>query len=422
MLKLLKRKENNMKKKSMLKIIVPLAMVALLVGFAQPALSDTSLNDKVKSGEYVQKVDAFEVIFDATESMNALYKGKSVLSQEKALVTLFNNTIPDIKLNAAARAFGQFKAWGDAQSKVLFPPRAYSKAILPQAIAPFPAGKGFSPLDAALDGAITDLKYQSGRLAVIVFSDGLDMKNYQPAAAAQRLKNAYGDRICIYTVLLGDKSAMYQLGDESEGMNVMKQVADAGKCGFMVKGYTISSPEGMASFVEKVFLARDIDQDGVADYLDKCPKTPKGVKVDATGCPIVVKAPPAPKPAPAPAPAPVPVTMTINILFAFDKADIQPQYKAELQKVADLMKSHPGVEAVIEGHTDSVGSPEYNKQLSQARATSVRDYLVKEFGIDSSRLKAVGYGQDKPIASNSTREGRKQNRRVVACFSNIPCK
>jgi len=410
-----------MKKKSMLKILVSLVMVALFVGFAQPALSDTSLNDKVKSGEYVQKVDAFEVIFDTTESMNALYKGKSVLSQEKALVTLFNNTIPDIKLNAAARAFGQFKAWGDAQSKVLFPPRAYSKAILPQAIAPFPAGKGFSPLDAALDGAITDLKYQSGQLAVIVFSDGLDMKNYQPAAAAQRLKNAFGDRICIYTVLLGDKSAMYQLGDMDEGMNVMKQVADAGKCGFMVKGYAISSPEDMATFVEKVFLARDIDRDGVADYLDKCPGTPKGVKVDATGCPIVVKAPPAPKPAPAPAPAPVPVpvTMTTNFLFGFDKADIQPQYKAELQKVANLMKSHPGVKAVIEGHTDSVGSPEYNKQLSQARANNVRDYLVKEFGIDASRLKAVGYGQDNPVASNATREGRQQNRRVDARFSNM---
>ncbi len=413
-----------MKKKRILKVLVSLAMVALFVGFAQPALSDTSLNDKLKSGEYVQKVDAFEVIFDATESMNALYKGKSLLSQEKALVTLFNNTIPDIKLNAAARAFGQFGTWGTAQSKVLFAPRAYSKAILPQAIAPFTTGKGFSPLDAALDGAIADLKYQSGQLAVIVFSDGLDMKNYQPAAAAQRLKNAYGDRICIYTVLLGDKSAMYQLGDMDEGMNVMKQIADAGKCGFMVKGSTISSPEDMATFVEKVFLARDIDRDGVPDYLDKCPGTPKGVKVDATGCPIVVKAPPAPKPAPvpAPAPAPVPVTMTINILFAFDKADIQPQYKAELQKVADLMKSHPGVEAVIEGHTDNIGPQEYNKQLSQARATSVRDYLVKEFGIDASRLKAAGYGQDKPIASNATREGRQQNRRVVACFSNIPCK
>ncbi len=407
-----------MKKENILKILVSLAIVGFFVGFAQPALSETSLNDKVKSGEYVQKVDAFEVIFDATESMNALYKGKSVLSQEKALVTLFNNTIPDIKLNAAARAFGQFKAWGDAQSKILFAPRAYSKAILPQAIAPFTAGKGFSPLNTALDGAITDLKYQSGQLAVIIFSDGLDMKKYQPSTAAERLKNAYGDRICIYTVVLGDKSAMYQLGDMDEGMNVMKQVADAGKCGYMVKGYAISSPEGMASFVEQVFLARDIDRDGVADYLDKCPGTPKGVKVDATGCPIVVKTPPAPKPAPAPAP----VTMTINILFAFDKADIQPQYKAELQKVADLMKSQPGVEAVIEGHTDSIGSPEYNKQLSQERADSVRGYLVKEFGIDASRLKAVGYGQDKPVASNATREGRQQNRRVVACFSNIQCK
>jgi len=134
-----------MKKKSMLKILVSLVMVALFVGFAQPALSDTSLNDKVKSGEYVQKVDAFEVIFDTTESMNALYKGKSVLSQEKALVTLFNNTIPDIKLNAAARAFGQFKAWGDAQSKVLFPPTSVFQGHSAAGHSPLSCRKGIQP-------------------------------------------------------------------------------------------------------------------------------------------------------------------------------------------------------------------------------------------------------------------------------------
>ena len=65
------------------------------------------LNPKITSGQMVQKVDAFEVIFDATLSMNDMYKGGSKLNQEKALVNLFNDTIPNLKLTAAARAFGR---------------------------------------------------------------------------------------------------------------------------------------------------------------------------------------------------------------------------------------------------------------------------------------------------------------------------
>jgi len=106
-------------------------------------------------------------------------------------------------------------------------------------------GNGFSPLDVAIDGATQDLQSQSGQLAVIAFSDGEDMERYAPVKAAQRMKNAYGDRICIYTV---------HLGDNDVGRKLMQDVADAGGCGFMVKGDNIASPGGMADFVEKIFL------------------------------------------------------------------------------------------------------------------------------------------------------------------------
>jgi OOP family OmpA-OmpF porin len=70
--------------------------------------------------------------------------------------------------------------------------------------------------------------------------------------------------------------------------------------------------------------------------------------------------------------------------------------------------------AVIEGHTDNVDTAEYNQKLSEARANSVRQYLIDNFGIKASRLTAVGYGETKPIASNKTEEGRQKNRRVQA--------
>ena len=69
---------------------------------------------------------------------------------------------------------------------------------------------------------------------------------------------------------------------------------------------------------------------------------------------------------------------------------------------------------VIEGYSDSSGKASYNKVLSQHRADAVRDILIREYSIDASRVSAVGYGQENPIASNSTKEGRLANRRVMA--------
>jgi OOP family OmpA-OmpF porin len=98
---------------------------------------------------------------------------------------------------------------------------------------------------------------------------------------------------------------------------------------------------------------------------------------------------------------------------------VKPKYNNEIKKVADFMKEYPDTTAIIEGHTDNVGKEAANVKLSQRRADSIKAYLVKKFGIDSSRIKAVGYGPNKPVASNATKEGKQKNRRVKAVFSNI---
>jgi len=78
------------------------------------------------------------------------------------------------------------------------------------------------------------------------------------------------------------------------------------------------------------------------------------------------------------------------------------------------MKAYPATTVLIEGHTDNTGSDQYNLQLSQKRAESVRQYLINNFSIAPDRLSAKGFGESRPIASNTTREGRRKNRRVVA--------
>ena len=160
------------------------------------------------------------------------------------------------------------------------------------------------------------------------------------------------------------------------------------------------TPEGAT--VDSTGCPLDTDGDGVYDYLDKCEGTPKDLKVDADGCPILMKKT---------------ATVDLNIQFDTNKADIKPQYLGRLKELADFMTAYPETKAVIEGHTDNVGSAAYNQKLSQRRAESVRDYLIQKFNISPNRLTAKGFGEERPVASNDTDEGRRRNRRIQAVLT-----
>lgn len=144
--------------------------------------------------------------------------------------------------------------------------------------------------------------------------------------------------------------------------------------------------------------ALDSDGDGVADYKDKCPGTEAGASVDRNGCALKLT---------------TTESLKVEVNFDFDSAVLKPQYKDELKRVADFLNEHGNVKAVIEGHADSTGGESYNKNLSQRRASAVRNALINDFGIAASRLSAVGYGESRPVATNATAEGRAKNRRVV---------
>ena len=103
--------------------------------------------------------------------------------------------------------------------------------------------------------------------------------------------------------------------------------------------------------------------------------------------------------------------VALYINFDFDKADIKPDSQPIVDEVVKLLQNAPTLRLGVEGHTDNVGVPEYNKRLSEARARSVVSALTAQ-GIASGRLTAAGYGQERPIADNGTDAGRATNRRV----------
>ena len=105
------------------------------------------------------------------------------------------------------------------------------------------------------------------------------------------------------------------------------------------------------------------------------------------------------------------ISLSSDVLFDFDEYVIKPDFTADLDAAADLLLANPDVTVRIDGHTDSVGSEEYNMGLSERRAEAVATYL-EEVGVARDRMTVAWFGESQPIATNDTAEGRAQNRRV----------
>jgi outer membrane protein OmpA-like peptidoglycan-associated protein len=105
-----------------------------------------------------------------------------------------------------------------------------------------------------------------------------------------------------------------------------------------------------------------------------------------------------------------------DVLFDFNQASLKPGAREKLAKVSGILLAYPSLHMNVEGHTDSIGSDDYNLKLSQRRADAVRDYLTSN-GINSANIQATGLGKDGPVASNDTAAGRQQNRRVEMVVS-----
>jgi OOP family OmpA-OmpF porin len=341
--------------------------------------------------KYVPKIESFVIILDASASMEDVYtgtvnKGHSKFIVAKDILMRMNNTLPEIDINSALVTFGHgfFKHLDN--TFVVYELTKHSRSLLENALNEVSIPHGCSPAGNAIKDAKNLLLTSGGQNAVILVSDGEQLIG-SPLTRVQDLKEMYGDRICLYTIFVGNTD---------EGKQELRDLVREVACGFSVTADEIASSENMADFVKKVFLTAipkpvsdiDSDGDGVCDKDDECPDTPKGAIVDSRGC-WVVK----------------------GVTFEYKKWDIKEEFDSNLSNIVDVLQKNPAMHIRIEGHTDNIGSMEYNMDLSRKRAQAVKDYLVEK-GIDESRISTEGFGFQKPIASNDTEEGRALNRRA----------
>ena len=383
-----------MNKKSLIKSMLAITAALFMTGCAgKQAVETPSFSATQFDSTYESKVDNFVIILDASSSMG--HAGK--FEAAKAVVERLNLNTPELGQTAGLRSLGHAESVSKNNTELFYGMETYSTTALAEKLDIVNAVGGAGHLEDGLAAVSTDLETLSGKTAVIIVSDGENMED--KTAQAEALKAKYGDAICYYPI---------QVGTADEGTEYLSKIATIGGCSSLVNANDILTTDGMAAFTEDTLLEKgaapeapvvaaapavpaapkDSDGDGVVDEEDQCPGTPAGATVNAVGC-----------------------WSLDNVLFDFDKAEIKAEAYPQLDAIAEILEQNPTMSIELQGHTDNVGTKEYNMDLSMRRSNAVAAYLVDK-GIARNRMATTGFGFTKPVALNGTDFGRSLNRRV----------
>ena len=309
----------------------------------------------------VKTADNVIVMLDSSESMaatNKTYK-KSYYELEQSALKAGFDRLPDLGYNVGLYKFTPWEA--------LYPVQKYDAAGVAAAIDKLPAEpSGRTPLIQGLNELDTVLKDLDGKTVVYIFSDG----GYDKPVGSITPGNKTAELAKKYDV-------SFQVIDYAFQERDRKTVADMGRAN------SSSRVIPFDSFVTQPMYAL-----GPLYYSKMSEEVVTTSEQKVAGYTIN------------------------NIMFGFDKSDLSMAAQAELDGVGKFLKEHSNAFAALFGYTDSIGTAEYNLQLSRRRAEAVADYLLKNFGFDSDRVVANWYGAANPVASNDTPEGRAKNRRV----------
>lgn len=360
-----------------------LRMAAIgLTGFLfAAAMSVSAVAEEVKTtiaGKevvVVKTAENFLVMYDRSSSMGDMYldTGMKEIDAELKILKEKNATLPPLKWQSGLYSFTPGLGAGNPFVTHL-PMQTYDKGAYGKAIDGLPARPmGVTLLQQGLLSLDPILEKLSGRTVVFLFTDGQYTPIAglaKPGAIAKQLAEKYD--VCFY-VIDTDDSKKY---DEA-----IKAVAAASDCGKVIMfSQLLGHPEWMT---DALFIVKEMSAK-VAKETDK----------------IVGK--------------------TLNsALFEFDKADLTADATVLVNELGILLQENPKAKVILAGYTDNVGTKEYNINLSQRRADSVRKYLVEKMAIDPGRITLNWFGFDDPVASNDTEEGRAKNRRVTSVITGM---
>jgi OOP family OmpA-OmpF porin len=320
--------------------------------------------------DIVRTADNFIILFDSSGSMGETYKntGQTKLETAKALLKKRNENLPDLSYVAGLYTFtprtGSFSL---KTLKPVYEMKPYNKVAFAAAIERLPdqasgptlLQQGLSELDQILEGLL-------GRTVVFVFTDG---KYYErekmnlPREIARKLATKHN--VCFYVISNAPGKLEAQLLEGVASINACSRVIDFDDL--------VERPEyttGALFVVERAVIPRAFDIEKIVDVEMK------------------------------------------NILFDYNEIDLNPAYAPELDALGKFLKDTPRAYVVLCGFSDSIGSQEYNLDLSRQRAEAVSGYLTGQFSIDPDRIVLNWYGKAAPRADNDTPVGRQLNRRV----------
>ncbi len=319
------------------------------------------------SAKMVKKVDNFIFFLDQSGSMAQKHSetGKKKIDMALEVMQSMNKAIPSLDYTSALLKFAPFEAVSQ--------PGAYDQSAMADAATGVATDFDIFNRRTNMGGGLLDIDpiigSLSGKTGLILFTDGNANIGVDPIAQAKALYAKYGDNLCVHVV---------SFADTDHGKKVVEGIRALSSCTVPADYASLTAAGAMDQYVKDVFY------EDVAE--------------------------PAPKPAPVVVPT-VKETISFNLNFGFDKSQITDEMLPILEQAKQIINEDMNARFEVAGHTDSTGPEAYNQKLSERRAASVKNWLV-ENGVSASRLEAVGFGENAPKYDNSTREGRKLNRRV----------
>lgn len=341
----------------------------------------------IDTSDKIAKVDTFVIVFDASSSMGKHSEEKFLMAKDT--VANLNRTVPALGYKAGLVVFGPECMLGNKLARVAYGVAPYSEAALADGLNDIKCAGGPTPMARGIDTSKLAVG-EGGKIALFLVSDFSKIDTKAVDKAVGNFKGDFGDRLCVYPI---------QVGSDPRGSTFAQTLASVGGCGQSVNATDLAAPTAMASYVSAALLADapvrttgygDADGDGVPDNVDECPITPRGVKVNSRGCWILADE---------------------DVLFPFDSAEFVGDDTFLMDEAVKILAANPDINVEIQGHTDNVGDPDYNRQLSTRRAQAVHDYFLSQ-GIADERMDVKGFGAEMPHVPNDTPENRARNRRV----------